>query len=47
LVDGPLTMDNAVSLTSARTQGVVSAVAGRANVLVVPNLESGNTLPRS
>ncbi len=46
LVDGPLAMDNAVSLTSARTKGVVSSVAGRADVLVVPNLESGNILAK-
>jgi phosphate butyryltransferase len=46
LVDGPLAMDNAVSLTSARTKGVVSAVAGRADVLVVPNLEAGNILAK-
>ncbi|MGP6158627.1 MAG: bifunctional enoyl-CoA hydratase/phosphate acetyltransferase [Vulcanimicrobiaceae bacterium] len=46
LVDGPLAMDNAVSLTSARTKGVVSAVAGRADILVVPNLESGNILAK-
>jgi phosphate butyryltransferase len=46
VVDGPLAMDNAVSLTSARTKGVVSAVAGRADVLVVPNVESGNILAK-
>jgi phosphate butyryltransferase len=46
VVDGPLAMDNAVSLTSARTKGVVSVVAGRADVLVVPNLEAGNILAK-
>jgi phosphate butyryltransferase len=46
VVDGPLAMDNAVSLTSARTKGVVSAVAGRADVLVVPNVEAGNILAK-
>jgi phosphate butyryltransferase len=46
IVDGPLAMDNAVSLTSARTKGVVSAVAGRADVLVVPNVEAGNILAK-
>jgi phosphate butyryltransferase len=46
LVDGPLAMDNAVSLTSARTKGIVSVVAGRADVLVVPNLEAGNILAK-
>jgi phosphate butyryltransferase len=45
-VDGPLAIDNAVSLTSARTKGVVSAVAGRADVLVVPNVEAGNILAK-
>jgi phosphate butyryltransferase len=46
VVDGPLAMDNAVSLTSARTKGVISAVAGRADVLVVPNVEAGNILAK-
>jgi phosphate butyryltransferase len=46
VVDGPLAMDNAVSLTSARTKGVVSVVAGRADVLVVPNVEAGNILAK-
>jgi phosphate butyryltransferase len=46
VVDGPLAMDNAVSLTSARTKGVVSAVAGRADVVVVPNVEAGNILAK-
>jgi phosphate butyryltransferase len=46
IVDGPLAMDNAVSLSSARTKGIVSEVAGRADILVVPNLESGNILAK-
>jgi phosphotransacetylase len=46
VVDGPLAMDNAVSLTSARTKGVVSAVAWRADVLVVPNVEAANILAK-
>ena len=46
VVDGPLAMDNAVSLTSARAKGVVSEVAGRADVLVVPNVEAGNILAK-
>ncbi len=46
VVDGPLAMDNAVSLTSARTKGVISAVAGLADVLVVPNVEAGNILAK-
>jgi len=44
IVDGPLAMDNAISLTAARSKGLSSLVAGRADVLVVPNLEAGNIL---
>jgi phosphate butyryltransferase len=46
LVDGPLAMDNAMSLEAARTKGIVSTVAGRADILVVPNIESGNILAK-
>ena len=46
LVDGPLAMDNALSLAAAKTKGITSLVAGRANILVVPNLESGNILAK-
>ncbi|CAH2599107.1 Phosphate acetyltransferase [Rhodovastum atsumiense] len=46
LVDGPLAMDNAISLTAARTKGLKSLVAGRADILVAPNLESGNILAK-
>lgn len=46
LVDGPLAMDNAVDLQAARTKGIASLVAGRAQVLIVPNLESGNMLAK-
>lgn len=46
LVDGPLAMDNAVDLTAARTKGIVSSVAGQADVLIVPNLEAGNMLAK-
>ncbi|WP_299985334.1 bifunctional enoyl-CoA hydratase/phosphate acetyltransferase [uncultured Ruegeria sp.] len=46
LVDGPLAMDNAVSIAAARTKGIVSEVAGRADVLVVPNLDAGNMLAK-
>lgn len=41
-VDGPLAMDNAIDVEAARTKGITSLVAGRADVLVVPNLEAGN-----
>ena len=46
VVDGPLAMDNAISLTAARTKGIHSLVAGRADILLVPNLESGNILAK-
>lgn len=46
LVDGPLAMDNAVDLEAARTKGIVSSVAGRADILVAPNLEAGNMLAK-
>ena len=45
-VDGPLAMDNAIDLEAARTKGIASLVAGRANVLIVPNLEAGNMLAK-
>ena len=46
LVDGPLAFDNAVSLAAARTKGIKSEVAGDADILVVPDLESGNMLAK-
>ncbi|KAF1712597.1 enoyl-CoA hydratase [Pseudoxanthomonas kalamensis DSM 18571] len=46
LLDGPLAFDNAVSAAAARTKGIVSEVAGQADVLVVPDLESGNMLAK-
>ena len=46
LLDGPLAFDNAVSVAAARTKGIVSEVAGRADILVVPDLESGNMLAK-
>ncbi len=46
LLDGPLAFDNAVSLEAARTKGIVSEVAGRADILVTPDLESGNILAK-
>jgi phosphate butyryltransferase len=46
LVDGPLAMDNAVDLGAARIKGIASEVAGRADVLVAPNLEAGNMLAK-
>jgi phosphate butyryltransferase len=46
VVDGPLAMDNAIDLDAARTKGLTSSVAGKADILVVPNLESGNMLAK-
>ncbi|HEX2941657.1 MAG TPA: bifunctional enoyl-CoA hydratase/phosphate acetyltransferase [Rhodopila sp.] len=46
LVDGPLAFDNAVSPEAAATKGIVSPVAGRADILVVPDLEAGNMLAK-
>jgi phosphate acetyltransferase len=47
LLDGPLALDNAISLEAAAIKGITSLVAGRANVLVVPDLEAGNMLAKS
>jgi phosphate butyryltransferase len=46
LVDGPLAMDNAVSLAAARSKGLTSPVAGRAEILVVPGIDAGNMLAK-
>ena len=46
IVDGPLAFDNAVSEEAAKTKGIVSPVAGRAHILVVPDLEAGNMLAK-
>lgn len=45
-LDGPLAFDNAVSIMAARTKGINSPVAGQADILVVPDLESGNMLAK-
>jgi phosphate acetyltransferase len=47
LLDGPLALDNAISVEAATIKGIVSPVAGHANVLVVPDLEAGNMLAKS
>jgi phosphate acetyltransferase len=47
LLDGPLALDNAISPEAAAIKQIVSPVAGRANVLVVPDLEAGNMLAKS
>jgi len=46
LLDGPLAFDNAISLQAARTKGIVSTVAGQADILLVPDLEAGNMLAK-
>lgn len=46
VLDGPLAFDNAVSEAAASTKGIVSPVAGVADILVVPDLESGNMLAK-
>jgi len=47
ILDGPLALDNAISLESMKIKRIESPVAGRANVLVVPDLEAGNMLAKS
>lgn len=44
IIDGPLAYDNAVSLASAKHKGIVSEVAGDADLLIVPDIEAGNIL---
>ncbi|HZQ73797.1 MAG TPA: bifunctional enoyl-CoA hydratase/phosphate acetyltransferase [Burkholderiales bacterium] len=46
IVDGPLAFDNAVSFIAAKTKGITSAVAGQADILVVPDLEAGNMIAK-
>ncbi len=45
-LDGPLAFDNAVSVEAAKTKHIVSPVAGRADILLVPDLEAGNMLAK-
>ena len=46
LLDGPLAFDNAVSVEAAKTKGIVSPVAGCADIFVVPDMEAGNMLAK-
>jgi phosphate acetyltransferase len=46
-LDGALTLDNAISVEAAAVKQIASTVAGRANILVVPDLEAGNMLAKS
>jgi phosphate acetyltransferase len=47
LLDGPLALDNAISPEAAEIKGIRSEVAGRAQILVVPDLEAGNMLAKN
>ena len=47
ILDGPLALDNAISLDSVKIKKIKSPVAGRANMLIVPDLEAGNMLAKS
>jgi phosphate acetyltransferase len=46
-LDGPLAFDNAISPEAARIKGIRSAVAGQAQILIVPDLEAGNMLAKN
>jgi phosphate acetyltransferase len=46
ILDGPLAFDNAISEVAARTKSIESPVAGRADILLVPNIEAGNMLAK-
>jgi len=46
ILDGPLAMDNAINVEAAETKGIVSTVAGRADILIAPDLEAGNILAK-
>lgn len=47
ILDGPLALDNAINMEAARIKNIDSPVAGRANVLVAPDLEAGNMLAKA
>jgi phosphate acetyltransferase len=47
ILDGPLAFDNAIDPEAARIKGIKSPVAGRAQILVVPDLEAGNMLAKN
>jgi len=47
LVDGPFALDNAVSEESAKHKGIVSEVAGKADILLVPNIDAGNMMVKA
>jgi len=45
-LDGPLAFDNAVSIAATKAKGIISPVAGQADILVAPDLEAGNILAK-
>ena len=47
MLDGPLAFDNAIDVEAARIKGIKSEVAGRAQILLVPDLEAGNMLAKN
>ncbi len=47
VLDGPLAFDNAIDVEAAKIKGIKSEVAGRAQILVVPDLEAGNMLAKN
>jgi phosphate acetyltransferase len=47
VLDGPLALDNAINLNAAKIKKIESPVAGRADILIVPDLEAGNMLAKS
>jgi len=47
ILDGPLALDNAINLNAAKIKKIESPVAGRADILIVPDLEAGNMLAKS
>ena len=47
ILDGPLAFDNAISLEAVKIKGIQSPVAGKAQILVVPDLEAGNMLAKN
>jgi phosphate acetyltransferase len=46
IVDGPLAFDNAISMQAAKDKGIVSLVAGQADILIAPDLEAGNMISK-
>jgi phosphate acetyltransferase len=46
IVDGPLAFDNAINLQAAKDKGIVSRVAGQADILIAPDLEAGNMISK-